>query len=202
MVHGSSASARQKTQSFMKPMAGEVEVDETFIGKEANKHADKKTNQSHPSKKRGGTEGKAIVMGLLERETGQFRAAIVPSTRKGHLQGMVRENVVPGSSLYSDAHGSYRGLGGEYQHGVVDHAAEYVRGRVHVNGVENFWSLLKRGLTGIYHSVEVEHLDRYLDEFSYRFNTRKQTDAERFAGTVPKVAGKRLTYAELTARGA
>lgn len=187
-----------RTESFSKPLAGEVEADETFIGgKETNKHIEKRAIKKHPSKRGGGTEGKAIVMGLLERETGQFRAAIVPSTRKGHLQGQVRQHVAPGSNLYTDAHASYRTLSGEYKHEVVDHAAEYVRGRVHVNGVENFWSLLKRGLSGIYHSVEVEHLDRYLDEFTYRFNTRKVTDAERFAASVSRVSGKRLTYKEL-----
>jgi transposase-like protein len=192
-----------KTQSFLKPMTGEVEADETFIGgKETNKHTNKRIIKTHPGGKRGGgTEGKAIVMGMLERETGQFRATIVPSTRKHHLQAQVRDNVAPGATLYTDAHGSYRGLAGEYKHDVVDHAAEYVRGRVHVNGVENFWSLLKRGLTGIYHSVEVEHLDRYLDEFTYRYNTRAATDAQRFASSVPRISGKRLTYAELTSKG-
>lgn len=190
-----------RTETFNKPLAGEVEVDETFIGgKETNKHADKRTIKKHPSKRGGGTEGKAIVMGLLQRD-GEFRAAVVPSTRKGDLQAQVRQHVATGTNLYTDAHGSYRGLAGEYQHGVVDHASEYVRGRIHVNGVENFWSLLKRGLTGIYHSVEVEHLDRYLDEFSYRYNTRKVTDAQRFRASVPRIAGKRLTYAELTAKG-
>jgi transposase-like protein len=182
-----------RTESFMRPMSGEVEADETFVGgKRGNRHKDKQ------GPKQEGTKGKAIVMGLLERETGEFRAAVVPSTRKYHLQPMVRENVIPGSTLYTDAHGSYRGLASEYAHGFVDHAVGYVDGRISTNGVENFWSLLKRGLTGIYHSVEAEHLDRYLDEFSYRFNTRKLSDSERFTASVPRVSGKRLTYAALT----
>ena len=184
-----------RTESFNKPLGAEVEVDETFIGgKRGNMHANKRPAHSQ------GYGGKAIVMGLLQRD-GELRAAVIPSTRKHDLQSAIRANVATGSPLYTDAHPSYRGLDGEYKHGVVDHATKYVDGRISTNGVENFRSLLKRGLTGIYHSVEVEHLDRYVDEFAYRFNSRKLSDGERFKASVPRIAGKRLTYAELTSKG-
>ena len=185
-----------RTESFNRPFDGEVEADETFIGgKERNKHA------SQRSKEARGPKGKAVVMGMLERETGEFRATVVPSTRKQHLLPVVAGNVKAGATIYTDAHHSYHDLKDAYKHGVVDHATKYVDGRISTNGVENFWSLFKRGLTGIYHSVEVEHLDRYIDEFTYRFNTRKLTDSQRFEASLPRVSGKRLTYVGLTAKG-
>jgi len=185
-----------RTESFNAPLSGEVEADETFIGgKRANKHSNRKGS---PSLR--GPRGKAIVMGMLERD-GEVRALVVPSTRKRHLQAVVRANVAPGAALYTDASYSYQGLEDDYGHGFVDHAVQYVNGRISTNGMENFWSSLKRGLTGIYHSVEAEHLDRYVDEFSYRFNTWKMSDGGRFVASVPRIAGKRLMYAELIAKG-
>ena len=114
----------------------------------------------------------------------------------------MRENVEAGSALYSDALKSYDGLGEEYAHEVIDHAVEYVRENVHTNGMENFWSLLKRGINGTYVSVEPYHLFRYVDEQAFRFNNRKDmNDAERFDLAIRQIVGKRLTYAELIGSG-
>jgi hypothetical protein len=107
--------------------------------------------------------------------------------------------VAPGSELFTDAARGYSGLGDAFKHEVVDHAVEYVRGQVHTNGIENFWSLLKRGLKGTYVSVEPFHLFRYLDEQVFRFNTRDGSDSDRFRAVLSWVVGLRLTYSELTA---
>jgi len=179
-------------------LSGEVEVDESFIGGAArNMHKDVKARKIQG---RRGPEGKAIVAAVLERG-GRVRARVVDKRKKKDLQALVRENVEAGSALYSDALKSYEGLGGEYEHQVVDHAIEYVRENVHTNGMENFWSLLKRGIGGTYVSVEPYHLFRYLDEQSFRFNERKLTDADRFDLAIRQIVGKRLTYAELIGTG-
>ncbi len=177
-------------------LAGEVEVDETFIGGKArNMHADDRARKI----KGRGPEGKAIVAAVLERG-GKVRAKVMESRKKGALQKLVRENVGAGSAIYSDALKSYEGLSDQYQHQVVDHAVEYVRENVHTNGMENFWSLLKRGISGTYVSVEPFHLFRYLDEQSFRFNYRKDdageplNDGQRFIIAMTNITGKRLTY--------
>jgi transposase-like protein len=181
--------------SFNK-LSGQVEADEAFIGGKArNMHA--------PERKRRitGTGGKdkTPVMGILERG-GKVRTKIVDNTKKKTLQKEIRERVLAGSALFTDALKSYEGLD-EYQHEVVDHAIEYVRGEVHTNGLENFWSLVKRGLAGTYVSVEPFHLSRYLDEQVFRYNNRKgMNDAERFATVMGNVSGKRLTWDRLTGR--
>ena len=182
--------------TFVK-LAGEVEVDETFIGGKArNMHASKRAQRIHGT---GGND-KVAVMGLLERG-GEVRTAIVPNRKRAALQSEVHKHVAAGSALYSDALASYDGLNGEFFHEVVDHAVEYVRGNVHTNGLENFWSLVKRALKGTYVSVEPFHLHRYLDEEAFRFNHRKDMNtAERFALAMSQVSGKRLTYAELTGK--
>jgi transposase-like protein len=176
-------------------MSGQVEVDETYIGGLArNMHRDKR-------KRLGGTggSGKVAVMGLLERD-GKVRAKVLCDIKQETLQGEVRSNVESGCELFTDAHRSYHGLKADYVHKVIDHAEKYVDGQIHTNGIENFWSLLKRGIKGTYVSVEPFHLFRYLDEQTFRFNTRKGKDADRFIQTVKQVAGKRLTYDELTGR--
>jgi transposase-like protein len=158
---------------------GEVEADETFIGGKArNMHISVKARRITGT----GTKDKVAVMGILERG-GQVRTIGVPNRKK------------------TDALLSYEGLAGDYAHAVVDHAVEYVNGRVHTNGLENFWSLLKRGINGTYVSVEPFHLFRYLDEQSFRYNNRKNmSDADRFSMALSQVAGKRLTYAEVTGK--
>ena len=179
-------------------LGGEVEVDETFIGGLArNMHKDKR------AKKITGTGGKdkAIVFGMLERG-GRARAAVIDSRKRHELQGQIRKNVKAGSSIFSDELKSYDGLATDYEHAVINHAVKYADGNVHTNGMENFWSLLKRGIKGTYVSVEAFHLYRYLDEQCFRFNFRKDwNDAERFDIVLGKVADKRLTYAQLTGKG-
>jgi transposase-like protein len=190
MLHRIRLAAQNKT--FNK-LAGEVEVDETFIGGKARfMHADKREEKIHGR----GPDGKAIVAAVLERG-GTVRAKVCNTRRKPELQELVRENVEAGSSVYSDALKSYDGLD-EFQHQVVDHAIEYVNGNVHTNGLENFWSLLKRSLKGTYVSVEPFHLFRYLDEQSFRYNNRDMTDLDRFVSVMRHIVGRRLTYKQLT----
>lgn len=178
-------------------MGGTVEADETFIGglsRNMHKHA-REAKITGP----GGC-GKVIVFGLLERNTqgSKVRTKVIFDRSRETLQGEIREHVEPGSEVFTDAHRSYGGLSPEYVHQFVDHAERYVDGNVHTNCMENFWSLLKRSIKGTYVSVEPFHLFRYLDEQAFRFNQRKVKDADRFVETVKQVAGKRLTYDELT----
>jgi transposase-like protein len=190
-----------QTGSFMKlggnGGSGEVEADETFIGgKSRNMHLSKRQRRITGT----GGKDKTAVMGLLERG-GQVRAIVVPNRKRTALQAEVRKHVEAGAALYTDALPSYSSLAQDYAHAVVDHAVAYVDGRVHANGLENFWSLLKRGIAGTYVSVEPFHLFRYLDEQTFRYNNRKDmNDADRFSAVLSQVAGKRLTYAELTGK--
>ncbi len=172
-----------------------------------------------------GGKDKTAVLGVLERG-GKVRATVVPSRKKGALQPEVRKHVEAGSALtdalksyeglnefehgvidhaekyeagsalYTDALKSYEGLN-EFEHGVIDHAEKYVDGKIHTNGIENFWSLLKRSINGTYVSVEPFHLFRYLDEQVYRFNSRKLGDGERFSIAVAGILGKRVTFKQL-----
>jgi transposase-like protein len=182
---------------FGSKLGGEVEVDETFIGGKArNMHLSKRQRRITGT----GGKDKTAVMGMMERG-GKVRATVVPNRRKAALQAEVYKHVSAGTVLYSDALPSYNGLETDYAHQVVDHAAQYVDGRVHTNGLENFWSLLKRGISGTYVSVEPFHLFRYLDEQMFRFNNRKDIDdAGRFDLVVSQLVGKRLTFAELTGK--
>jgi transposase-like protein len=170
-----------------------VEVDETFIGGKArNMHKDVRARKITGR----GPEGKAIVAAVLQRG-GKVRAKVVSSRRKPELQQLVRDNVEAGSNLYSDALKSYEGLD-EYTHQVIDHAVAYVDGQIHTNGMENFWSLLKRGLKGTYVSVEPFHLFRYVDEQAFRYNNREdKNDFDRFKLALSMIVGKRLTYRAL-----
>lgn len=186
-----------QTGTFGK-MSGEVEVDETYIGGKARfMHQDKRAEKITGT----GGMGKAAVMGLLERhgEDGhsKVKAKVVPNVRRKTLAPEVRQQVEAGSEVFTDALASYRGLDAEYIHQVIDHAESYAEGKVHTNGLENFWSLLKRSIKGTYVSVEPFHLFRYLDEQSFRFNSRKLTDGLRFLRAAAGIIGKRLTYAEL-----
>jgi transposase-like protein len=182
--------------SFEK-LTGHVEVDETFIGGKArNMHVAQRKRRITGT----GTKDKTAVMGILERG-GKVRTVVVPNRRKQALQGEVRKHVETGAALYTDALLSYDGLEGEYAHQVVDHAVQYVDGQVHTNGLENFWSLLKRGISGTYVSVEPFHLFRYLDEQAYRYNNRKDMDDfDRFKLAASQIVGKRLTWNEVTGK--
>jgi transposase-like protein len=148
-----------------------------------------------------GPMGKSAVMGLLERHgpDGHSRVRVkhVPNNRKKTLRPEIKAHVESGSAIYTDALKSYDGLATEYTHDVIDHAEAYARGNVHTNGLENFWSLLKRAIKGTYVSVEPFHLFRYLDEEAFRFNTRKATDGERFLDVLRSIIGRRVTYKQL-----
>ncbi len=185
-----------QTESFL--MTGEVEVDETYIGEKAR--------NMHPSERerRGVAKGrspgnKTIVLGIRQRD-GAVKAEVVPNVQKRTLQPRIREAVKPGSVVYTDSYAAYNGLDSEYAHRVIDHAERYVDGRVHTNGIENFWSIVKRGLLGTYISVEPFHLFRYLDERVFTYNLRDRSDYGRFEAVLNAVTGRRLTWAEVTGR--
>ena len=178
-------------------LSGQIEADETYIGGKArNMHRAKRAAKITGT----GGKDKTAVMGILERG-GKVRTKVVDNTKKKTLQSEIREHVLVGSALFTDALKSYEGLN-EFQHEVIDHAVEYVRGEVHTNGLENFWSLLKRTLGGTYVSVEPFHLFRYLDEQAWRYNNRKMTDGARFDIVVRQIVGKRLTWDQLTGKTA
>ena len=187
-------------------LRGSVEVDETFIGGKArNMHrsvlAKRVIQHATPYTGRNQNIGKVAVMGLLERH-GEVRTMVVSNVKRKALHSEVANHVEAGSTVYSDALRSYNRLGEEYIHNVINHSEEYVRGHVHTNGIENFWSLLKRTLGGTYISVEPLHLFRYLDEQAFRFNKRKGTDADRFLAVVSLITGKRLEYKQLIGQAA
>jgi len=184
----------------------EVEVDESFIGgKVGNMHRDRRARFASERGGRGGVTGKAIVQGILDRDLRQVRAKVMPDISRKTLQDEVLKNVKYGSIVYSDSTIAYDQLRYRFVHDVVDHTQEYVKGRVHTNGLENFWSLMKRGLKGTYVCVEPFHLERYVDEQAFRYNNRgskenPMADADRFSLALTQIIGKRLTYAELTGK--
>jgi transposase-like protein len=182
-----------QTGSF-ETVSGQVEVDETYVGGKArNMHRHIRRQKISGT----GVKDKTAVLGMIERG-GKVRAEVIPDAKKRTLQRRVRETVEPGSSVFTDAAYAYTGLDFDYDHRVVDHAVQYVDGDVHTNYMENFWALLKRGLHGTYISVQPFHLFRYLDERVFTFNMRELTDLGRFTLVLQAVAGRRLTYAELT----
>lgn len=186
-----------QTGTFNRQLSGDVESDETFIGGKAKfMHAAKRDERIHGR----GTVGKTVVQGILERG-GEVRVEVVPDQKKGTLQGNIHKHVAPGASISTDALRSYVGLSTNYIHGMVDHAAgQYVNGKIHTNGLENFWALVKRCLKGTYVAVAPWHLYRYLDEETWRFNARHGKDGARFVRVLGRIVGKRLTYKELTGK--
>lgn len=214
MLHRIREALRNMNKGGMGGDGGIVEVDETFVGGKAEfMHKDKKKNlklrwwSDKEWRKQQSHFAKTPVMGIIDRETREVRCRVVPNVRRHMLQKEILKQVGGGTTVCTDDLGSYRCLPlDRFVHQVVDHAKEYVRGQVHTNGLENFWSLLKRGLKGTYVAVEPFHLSRYVDEQVFRFNNRKYgehkvTDAERFSLAMAQVAGKRLTYADLTGKG-
>jgi transposase-like protein len=179
-----------------------VEVDETFIGGKArNMHKTRRLRM----KVREHNWSKTVVMGMLERG-GKVKTAVIPERKKVIVEQIVRENIIPGAEVHTDEFTGYMGLSEQYAHKVINHLEGYVDGKVHTQGIENFWSCLKRGLNGTYVAVEPFHLFRYVDEQAFRFNNRKDgngrklSDAERFNLALSQVAGKRLTFAEVTGK--
>jgi transposase-like protein len=190
---------------------GEVEVDESFVGGKLKNMHRKRANALNNVKQGSGSEtrvlheNKAIVLGMLDRESRQVRAQVVPNVKRETLQNEILKNVKYGSSIYTDQAVAYDTLHRRYIHETVNHVTQYVNGRVHTNGLENFWSLMKRNLSGTYVAVEPFHLDRYLDEQMFRFNNRATKDnplddSDRFLLALSQVANKRLTFAELTGK--
>ena len=180
-------------------MSGQVESDETFIGgRDRFRHKNKKHVTS-------GWKGKTPVQGLLERTTrnavSRVKLKVLKTTRNYEVQGNVREYVLKGTELHTDALRSYIGMNKDYVHQVIDHAICYAKGHVHTNGLENFWSLLKRTIKGTYVNVEPFHLSRYLDEQAFRFNERADNDGGRFLKAIKGIFGKSLSYASLTGKG-
>jgi transposase-like protein len=182
---------------------GPVEVDETFIGADPRKmHADKRNARYRALSARA----KTPVMGMLDRELRKVRATVVPDVKRATLQTQILDAIEKKSTIYSDASTGYERLGEQdFIHQTVNHIGEYVRGEVHTQGIDNFWSLLKRGLRGTYVAVEPFHLDRYVTEQVFRYNNRATKenpldDQDRFMLAVSQIAGKRLTYAELTGK--
>jgi transposase-like protein len=201
MVHRIRTAVQESSLVKLGGGGNPVEVDETFIGGKArNMHRERRQRRITGT----GGKDKAIVMGVLQRG-GKVRAVVIPERKRNVVEEVIRECVEPGAIVHTDEAACYNGLSEEYVHEVINHADAYVRGHVSINGLENFWSLLKRGLSGTYVSVEPFHLFRYLDEQMFRYNYRgnrekKITDADRFSMMLSQIAGKRLTYKEVTGK--
>ena len=191
---------------------GEVEADETFVGGAlSNMHKGRKLRIQQERSKTPNWKAsnknpyKTVVQGILDRDARQIRAKVLPNVKRETLQNEILNNVAFGSKLYTDDAVAYNELANIYAHDVVNHAMEYVKGRVHTNGLENFWSLLKRTLHGTYHAVEPFHLGRYVDEQVFRYNNRGTkdnplNDSDRFDLVVRGLLRKRLSFAELTGK--
>jgi transposase-like protein len=183
-----------QTKSFNRPLEGEIEADETFIGgKEKNKHA---------WQRKGGTQGgagKIAVMGILERD-GELRTGTMKNLAAQNVKSAIRQNVAAGSLILTDEHRSFQGLGRDYIHHTVNHSAgEYVRKfYIHTNGIESVWALFKRQIVGTHHWMSPKHLSRYLNEMTWRFNLRNIGDGDRVNALLDQTSG-RLTYKELIA---
>lgn len=187
--------AAMKSGTFEK-LAGPVEADETYIG---GKYRAERDHHGR-AKRKGPNFNKTTVMGIVERK-GSIRAFVIPSTKCVTLADRVRKNVEPGATIYTDAAAPYGRLSDDYVHHVINHAKEYVRGHVHTNNIEAFWSLLKRTIKGTYVAPRPKHLQRYVEEQVHRFNEREKNDGERFPVVVKQAEGVRLTYKELTHKG-
>ncbi|MGA2571082.1 MAG: IS1595 family transposase [Terracidiphilus sp.] len=200
MLHRIREAMKNRSVKKLGPSGKPVEVDETFVGgKMKNMHASKRAKM----KLAENGDPKTAVLGMLDRYA---RVKVIPDVTRTTLQAEIVKQIVPVGAVYTDQHSGYDGLKARhFIHETVNHLEEYVRGQVHTQGIENFWSLLKRGLKGTYVAVEPFHLERYADEQAFRYNNRATkdnpvNDADRFALAVSQISGKRLTYAELTGK--
>ena len=203
MLHRIRLAMKSDSKLKLGNQGGPVEMDETFIGgKLKNMHKSKKPKGTGFSGIAGGAMAKTIVVGMLERK-GRVRAEVVAERSQPTLHALINKHIQCGATLMTDEWRGYRGT--NLTHEIINHAIEYVNGQVHTQGIENFWALLKRSLGGTYIAVEPFHLDSYLDEQMFRYNNRATndnplTDADRFMLAASQIAGKRLTYAELTGK--
>jgi transposase-like protein len=206
MLHRIREAMKNKSVLKLGSSGGAVEVDETFVGGKIKNMHRKHVREKYKGRSVQAIAAKTAVMGLLDRKTREVRTKVIPNTSRGTLQGEILKQVTGTGTVYTDSAVAYYGLDvHKFVHETVNHLEEYVRGEVHTNGIENFWSLLKRSLNGTYVAVEPFHLERYADEQAFRFNNRATkdnplTDADRFALAVSQISGKRLTYAELTGK--
>ena len=186
MIHRIRESWADTTDVF----AGSVEFDEVYMGgKDRNRHEWKVQSGRGP-------KGKQPVIGAKERESGKVKAQVVSDTTGGTLKGFVRETTTPEATVYTDEAGGYRGI--NRKHEAVKHSVkEFVRDQAHVNGMESFWAMLKRGYNGTYHHMSAKHLQRYVNEFSGRHNDRSKDTADQMAAIVRGMNGKRLRYSDL-----
>jgi transposase-like protein len=204
MLHRIRTSLKDAADIKIDGEGGPIEVDETFVGgKYQNMHHSRRMGLPNGMK---ADKGKAVVMGMLERDIRKVRAKVIPDVTRETLQNEILNQISPKSTIYTDRATGYDRLKTQdFVHETVNHMEEYVRGQVHTQGIENFWSLLKRGLKGTYVAVEPFHLDAYVDEQVFRFNNRATRDnpledSDRFMLAVSQIVGKRLTYAELTGK--
>lgn len=190
MLHRLRHAAR--SQSFRRPLDGEIELDETFVGgRERNKHSHKRTGKTQ------GGAGKIVVFGMLQRQ-GELRTQRIENLRGGTIARVVGANVARGATVLTDEHPSYNSLKPHYNHHAVNHSAgEYVRQYFcHTNGIESVWALFKRQIIGVHHWISAKHIQRYLDELSFRYNRRDMEEGARVNEFLSQVNG-RLTYKAL-----
>ena len=176
--------------------AGPVEADETYMGGR-RKNMAKAKRETLTGR---GAVGKSVVVGVKDRETNEIRARVVPSASAPVLQGFVREHAREGAVIYTDEASAYAGLGRDYSHAAVNHSVgEYVREQAHTNGIESFWSMLKRAHKGTFHKISPKHLDRYVTEFAGRHNVRDADTVDQMAIIAKDMVGRRLRYSDLIA---
>jgi len=210
MLHRIRLAMKNGTIEKLGSQGGPIEADETFVGPNPKKMHKRRIAKlqaiASMNDEKFKSAGKTIVMGMLDRKMRQVRAMVIPDVKRATLQEKILNNVEGGAHMITDDFPSYRyALADKFAHDVIDHTKGYVSGQVHTQGIENFWSLLKRGLRGTYVAVEPFHLDRYVDEQVFRFNNRGSKenpihDGQRFEMLLSQIAGKRLTYAEVTGK--